>query len=74
MKKDSNDPEKGRDEIIAKLVHECISTHNELILIHLILRLETNYIELATLSTLGAYRKSWTHEDVMNHLTYEQSE
>lgn len=72
MKKNTNDPDKSRENIIAKLVYECISTHNEIILIDLITKLEKNYMDLAKLATLGEYKTHWTHEDIMNYVTYDQ--
>ena len=52
------------------LVYECIATHNEVILIELIKRLESEYVDLAVLGTMGEYDYSWTHEDVLNYMTY----
>lgn len=56
---------------ITDLVFECIATHNELILVELITRLEAEYVEIAKLSTLGKYKTGWTHEEVLNYITYE---
>ena len=56
---------------ITDLVFECIATHNELILVELITRLEAEYVEIANLSTLGKYQTGWTHEEVLNYMTYE---
>tara|TARA_B100001113_G_C21012704_1_gene580031 strand:+ start:840 stop:1043 length:204 start_codon:yes stop_codon:yes gene_type:complete len=56
---------------VTDLVFECIATHNELILVELITRLEKEYVEIAELSTLGKYKSSWSHEDVLNYITYE---
>jgi|688.fasta_scaffold08351_19 hypothetical protein len=72
MKNNSDKQEQDRRSILTKLVHECIATHNEIILIETIARLEKNYIDLAMLSTLGQYKTTWTHEEVINYLTYEQ--
>lgn len=68
MSKDNND-DSSRDSI-AELVHECIVTHNELILIELLYNLEKEYREVSKLATMGEYTKSWTHQDVLNYITY----
>lgn len=69
MAKKKNKIESTREDI-AKLVEECIMTHNEIILVELIYRLEKEYIDLAKLSTYGEYNSSWSHHDVLNYITY----
>lgn len=59
-----------KHEDIEALVYECIATHNEIILIELIRNLEKEYIDLASLSTFGEYKTHWSHNDVMNYVTY----
>lgn len=56
-------------EDIYKLVDECIMTHNESILVELIYRLEKEYVEVATLATMGDYKGNWTHGEVINYIT-----
>ena len=51
MAKKKNKIESSRDDI-RDLVEECILTHNELILVELIYRLEKEYVEVSELSTL----------------------
>jgi len=63
----NNEP---RKEAVLKLVHDCYISHNELLLAELITKLENDYVELATLSTDGAYNRKWTHEEVLDFLTY----
>ena len=58
------------DDETQDLVYECIATHNEEVLIELINSLKKEYIDLAKLSTFGEYQKEWTHEDVLNFVTY----
>jgi hypothetical protein len=58
------------DDETQDLVYECIATHNEEVLIELINSLKKEYIDLAKLSTFGEYQKEWTHEDVLNYVTY----
>lgn len=52
------------------LVYECIASHNEEVLIQLIEELNKNYSDLARLATFGEYKKSWSHKDVINYVTY----
>lgn len=56
---------------IRALVYECMTTHNEEIIIELIARLEKQYIDIAALATLGQYTESWSHEDLLSYMTYE---
>mgnify|MGYP003113677260 FL=1 len=58
-------------EDIRTLVYECMLTHNEEIVIELIARLEKQYIDVSRLATLGEYNEGWSHEDVLNYMTYE---
>lgn len=55
---------------IEALVYECITSHNEMVLVDLIVNLEKEYIELAKLSTFGEYQTDWSHEDVLNYVTF----
>ena len=57
-------------EAIRKLVNDCYISHNGNILAELIFKLEHDYVELAELSTDGAYNRHWTHEEVLDYLTY----
>lgn len=54
-----------------ELVYECVMTHNEEVLVNLIISLKNDYCELAELSTFGDYKTSeWSHQDVLNYVTY----
>jgi hypothetical protein len=64
-----NKSESTREDI-AKLVNECIVTNGEAVLAELIYRLEKEYVEIALLATMGEYKSSWTHVEVMNHITF----
>ncbi|NBP01311.1 MAG: hypothetical protein EBU90_14440 [Proteobacteria bacterium] len=57
-------------EAIRKLVHDCYISNNGNMLAELIFKLEHDYVELAELSTDGAYNRNWTHEEVLDYLTY----
>ena len=67
----NNNEDEEKISSIETLVGDCIKTHNEAIIVHLIFRLEKEYRELATLSTYGEYDTGWTHLEVMNYTTYE---
>ncbi|NDG28618.1 hypothetical protein EB118_00745 [bacterium] len=62
---------KTRSEIIRKLVNDCIISHNEEVIIQLILKLELEYKEIAELSTFGEYTSTWTHQQVLRYITEE---
>lgn len=64
------DKVEGTREDIYNLVNECILTHNEAILVELIYRLEKEYVDIAKLATMGEYKGGWTHEEVMNYITF----
>ncbi len=55
---------------IRTLILEAISSHNEEVVVSLMAKLLEEYIELARLSSDNAYRKTWTHKDVLNYITY----
>lgn len=60
-----------RLEAVRKLVGDSIYSKNEEIIVNLIFRLEKEYVELAQLSTLGEYKRNWTHEQVLDYVTKE---
>jgi hypothetical protein len=61
----------SEDEIIRSMINDCIHANNIEFIVQLILQLKKNYVDLAKLSTFGYYNKDWTHEQVMNYVTYE---
>ena len=61
----------NREEVIEVLVSDCIVAHQEAIIVKLIAGLEEEYEELAKLSTMGEYQRTWTHQQVLEHITYE---
>lgn len=69
MAKKKDKIESTRDDIY-DLVNECVNTHNESILAELIYRLEKEYVDIAKLATMGEYKGSWTHEEVINYITF----
>jgi hypothetical protein len=52
------------------LLNDCLISHNEDIIVQLIYRLELEYRQLAELSTMGEYKATWTHNDVLDYITY----
>lgn len=60
-----------REEILSALVMDCIISHNEAIIVKLLAELEKQYQELAKLSTMGEYKDDWTHQQVLDYVTYE---
>lgn len=60
-----------RLDAIRKLLSDSIYSHNEEVIVNLIFKLEKEYVELAQLSTLGEYRRDWTHPQVLDYITKE---
>lgn len=58
---------------IQNLVIECIENDKIDFLSHLIFTLQKNYTELAELCTEGNYHEGWSHDKVLDFLTYESS-
>lgn len=58
---------------IQNLVTECIENDKIDFLSNLIFTLQKNYTELAELSTEGNYHEGWSHDRVLDFITYESS-
>lgn len=56
---------------VIKLIDEHIVQNKIEFLAKIIITLQENYIDVATLSTDGNYNEQWTHERVLDYLTYE---
>lgn len=54
------------------LIEDCMHNNRIEFLAELIIRLESEYIEIARISTDDNYQPSWTHLQVLDYLTYEQ--
>lgn len=54
------------------LIEECMHNNRLEFLAELIVRLESEYIEIARLATDDNYQPNWTHTQVLDYLTYEQ--
>jgi hypothetical protein len=60
-----------RLKAIQSLVTDCYIAHQEDIIAGIIYQLEKEYDELATLSSLGEYKKEWSHDYLLDFITYE---
>lgn len=58
---------------IQNLVIECIENDKIDFLSNLIFTLQKNYTELAELCTEGNYHEGWSHDRVLDFITYESS-
>lgn len=56
---------------IIQLVDECIVQGKVEFIAKLIMKLQEDYVEVSTLSTDGNYNEQWTHQQVLDYLTYE---
>jgi len=56
------------------LIEECMHSNRIEFLAQLIMKLESEYIEIAKLSTDNNYQSDWTHIQVLDYLTYGQNQ
>lgn len=54
------------------LIEDCMHNNRIEFLTELIIRLESEYIEIARIATDDNYQSNWTHLQVLDYLTYEQ--
>ena len=54
------------------LIEECVYSNKLEFLAELIVKLETEYIEIARLTTDDNYQPNWTHLQVLDYITYER--
>ena len=66
-----NKEKQSREKSIEKLVNDCVLAHQEAIIVQLIYRLEKEYKEVAMLARLGEYQETWTHQKLLDYVTYE---
>ena len=66
-----NKEKQSREKSIEKLVNDCVLAHQEAIIVQLIQRLEKEYKEVAMLASLGEYQETWTHQKLLDYVTYE---
>ncbi len=67
----NSDEDYYRLESIRQLLTDSMSSHNEEVIVNLIFQLEKEYVELAQLSTMGEYKRNWTHPQVLDYITKE---
>lgn len=54
------------------LIEECMHSNKIEFLANLIIKLESEYIDIARIATDDNYKPDWTHIQVLDYLTYEQ--
>lgn len=54
------------------MIEGCVYSNKLEFLAQLIVRLESEYIELARIGTDDNYQVNWTHLQVLDYMTYEQ--
>lgn len=54
------------------LIEECMHSNKIEFLANLIIKLESEYIDIARIATDDNYKPNWTHTEVLDYLTYEQ--
>jgi hypothetical protein len=57
-------------EVIRGLVDAAVVSNNLEYLVHIIHKGLQEYVEVSMLATDGEYESSWTHNDVLNYITY----
>lgn len=58
---------------VRELVDECVKNDKLDFLSNIIHNLQRNYTELAELSTNGNYNSGWSHQKVLDFVTFELS-
>lgn len=54
------------------VVEDCVHKGKIELLAQILLKLQTEYREVCELSTDGDYQITWTHQEVLDYLTYNQ--
>lgn len=54
------------------LIEECVYSNKLEFLAELIVRLEMEYTDIARIATDDNYQLGWTHNQVLDYMTYEQ--
>lgn len=52
------------------VIEDCIKKDKLEFLAHIICKLQLEYEELCELATDGEYQVTWTHKQVLDHITY----
>lgn len=58
-------------QIMMELIQECIKNNKLEFLAKLMVKLQNEYYEIASLSTNGEFQPSWTHTQLLDYITYE---
>jgi hypothetical protein len=66
-----NMPE-GNLKAMIDVVEDCVHKNKIELLAQILLQLQTEYREVCELSTDGDYQITWTHQEVLDYLTYNQ--
>ncbi|NDB86811.1 MAG: hypothetical protein EB127_29590 [Alphaproteobacteria bacterium] len=53
------------------VIDHCLNSDKKEFLAALIVKIQTEYKEIAELSTDGEYQVTWTHNDLLDYLTYQ---
>jgi type IV secretory pathway VirB4 component len=55
-----------------EMIETCVYSNKLEFLAELIVKLESEYIDLARIGTDDNYQSNWTHVQVLDYMTYEQ--
>jgi len=58
-------------QIMLDLINECIKNDKLEFVAKLMVTLQNQYYEVASLSTNGNFQPSWTHTQLLDYITYE---
>jgi hypothetical protein len=58
---------------ILDIIEDCMHSNKLEFLAKLILKLESEYIEIARITTDDNYDSKWTHKEVLDYITYERT-
>ena len=56
---------------MVEVIDHCILNDKKEFLASLIIKIQREYKEIAALSTDGEYQITWTHNDLLDYLTYQ---
>ncbi len=62
----------GNLKAMIDVVEDCVHKNKIELLAQILLQLQTEYREVCELSTDGDYQITWTHQEVLDYLTYNQ--
>lgn len=62
-------PLRTRTDELKDLVEECFLVHRKDIIVNMLIKLESEYKQLAKLATCNKYTSGWTHDDVLKYVS-----